>query len=89
MLVLYYWSISDEHGSGNRPSPGIIAIHDDICIYSHTPEDHDQHLLMLIQTVALPGIVFNSSKCHIRQPQITFYGAMFTVKGMWPDPSKI
>ena len=24
--------------------PGIITIHDDICIYSHTPKEHDQHL---------------------------------------------
>ena len=21
--------------------PGLIAIHDDICIYGHTPEEHD------------------------------------------------
>ena len=25
----------------------------------------------------------------IRQPQIAFYGAVFTAQGMWPDPSKI
>ena len=35
------------------------------------------------------GIVFNSAKCHIRQPQIAFYGAVFTGEGMWPDPSEI
>ena len=35
------------------------------------------------------GIVFNSAKCHIRQPQIAFYGAVFTGQGMQPDPSKI
>ena len=28
-------------------------------------------------------------QCQIRQPQITFYSAVFTAKGMWPDPSKI
>ena len=35
------------------------------------------------------GIVFNSAKCHLRQPQIAFYGAVFTAQGMWPNPSKI
>ena len=35
------------------------------------------------------GIVFNSTKCHIRQPQIAFYGAVFTGQGMQLDPSKI
>ena len=24
--------------------PGIIAIHDDICVFSHTPEEHGEHL---------------------------------------------
>ena len=30
--------------------PGIIAIHDDICIFGHTPEEHDEHLLCLMQS---------------------------------------
>ena len=43
--------------------PGIIAIHDYICIYSHTPKEHDWHLLQLMQTAKEHGIVFNSTKC--------------------------
>ena len=35
------------------------------------------------------GIVFNSTKCHIRQPQIAFYGAFFADQGMQPDPTKL
>ena len=69
--------------------PGIIAIHDDICIYSHCPEEHDQHLLQLMQTPKEHSIVFNNTMCWIRQPQIAFYGAVFTAQGMWPDPAKI
>ena len=34
-------------------------------------------------------LVFNSHKCSIRQPQITFDGAIFTAQGMKPDPVKI
>ena len=69
--------------------PSIIAIHNNICVYGHTPEEHDWHLLKLMQTAAQHSIVFNSSKYQIRQLQVTFCGAMFTAKGMWPDPSKI
>ena len=69
--------------------PGIIAIHDDICMFGHTPEEHDEHLLCLMESAKIHGIVFNSTKCHIRQPQIAFYGAVFTGQGMLPDPSKI
>ena len=66
----------------------IIAIHD-TCIYGCTPEDHDQHLLQLMQIAKEHGIVFNSSKCQISQPQTAFYGDVFTAQGMQSDPTKI
>ena len=69
--------------------PSIITIHDDTCMFGHTPEEHDEHLLCLMESAKTHGIVFNSTKCHIRQPQIAFYGAVFTGQGMWLDPSKI
>ena len=69
--------------------PSIITIHDNICVFSHTPEEHDENLLCLMQSAKDYGIVFNSAKCHIRQPQITFYGAVFTAQGIWLDPFKI
>ena len=69
--------------------PSIITIHDDICMLGCTLEEHDEHLLCLMQPAKTHGVVFNSAKCHIRQPQIAFYGAVFTGQGMRPDPSKI
>ena len=65
--------------------PSIIAIHNDICVFGHTPKEHDEHLLCLMESAKTHGIVFNSAKCHIRQPQIAFYGAVFTGQGMWPQ----
>ena len=50
--------------------PSIITIHDDVCIYGHTPEKLDQHLLQLMKTAKQHGIVFNSFKCQIRQPRL-------------------
>ena len=67
----------------------IITIHDNICVFGSTPKEHDWHLLCLMQTAKEHGIVFNSAKCHIRQPQIAFCGTVFTAQGMWLDPSKI
>ena len=57
-------------------------------IQSH-PEEFDWQLLWLMQAAKEHGIMFNSTKFQIRQPQIAFYGAVFTAKGMWLDPSKI
>ena len=42
-----------------------------------------------METAKEHGIVFNSVKCQIRQPQIAFYGTVFTAQGMWRDPTKI
>ena len=67
---------------------GIIAIHDDICVYGKTQEQHNKNLLQLTKTAAKQGLVFNSNKCHISQPQITFYGNIFSAQGIKPDPMK-
>ena len=78
------------HGSNITDRlPGIIAIHDDICVFGATGEEHDTYLLHLMKTISKNGLVFNSHKCSIRQPQITFHGAIFTAQGMKPDPTKI
>ena len=42
-----------------------------------------------MKTAAKQGLVFNSNKCHISQPQITFYGTIFSAQGIKPDPMKI
>ena len=68
---------------------GIIVIHDYRYIFDRTPEEHDEHLLCLMQSAKTHGIMFNNAKCHIRQPQIAFYGGVFTGQGMQLDPAKI
>ena len=69
--------------------PGIITIHDNICVYGKTQEQHDKLLLQLMKTAAKQGLVFNSNKCHISQPEITFYGTIFSAQSIKPDPMKI
>ena len=68
---------------------GVIAIHDDICVYGKTREEHDERLIALMRRATDKGLVFNSKKCQIRQQSITFYGAIFSVDGISPDPKKI
>ena len=61
--------------------PGIIAIHDDMCIWEN--KGRTQHTLITANEDSIKnGLVFNSHKCSIRQPQITFYGAIFTTQEM-------
>ena len=69
--------------------PGVIAIHDDICVYGKTHEQHNRHLLQLLKTAKAKSLVFNSRNIHISQKQITFFGMIFSGQGMKPDPIKI
>ena len=69
--------------------PGIIAIHDDISVFGKDTAVHDYNLLQLMKTAQCHGLMFNSSKCAICKSQISFYGTIFTVQGMRPDPAKV
>ena len=60
--------------------PGIIDIHNDICVFGKTQE-HDKHLLQLLKTTSAKGLVFNSRKCQISKPQITFLAQSSQPKG--------
>ena len=42
-----------------------------------------------METTTEHGIAFNNAKCRIMQPQIAFYGAVFTAQDLQPDPAKI
>ena len=68
--------------------PSIIAIHDDICIFGHIPEEHDEHLLCMMETARNHGIIFNSAKCHIRQPQFVFMVQLTLPKACSQIPPK-
>ena len=69
--------------------PGIIDIHDDICVYGKDTAEHDRNLLQLMKTAEQQGLVFHSSKCAIHQSQISSYGTVLTVQGMKLDPAKV
>ena len=67
----------------------ILTIHYNICVFGCTSEEHDTHLIQLMQVATKNGLVFNSNKCKIRLSEISIYGAVFTSKCMKPNPSKV
>ena len=44
--------------------PGIIVIHNNICVYGKTREEHDTNLLKLMKTASKDGLVFKSQMQH-------------------------
>ena len=69
--------------------PGIVAIADDIIVYGIDEKDHDENLHKLMQRAQKKGLVFNSSKCKIKEDSIPFFGHIYSKKGVSPDPSKV
>ena len=55
--------------------PGVLTIHDNIFIYGKDDKDHDANLINLFNVAQKEGLVFNSTKCAIKQESVTFLEA--------------
>lgn len=68
---------------------GVCGIADDIVVYGKDENEHDQHLITFMETAKRHGLTLNSKKCAIKQPQVSFFGNVYTAHGIHPDPKKI
>ncbi|GFR92756.1 Pol polyprotein [Elysia marginata] len=68
--------------------PGTVGISHDVCVFGRTEKEHCKNLLNLMEVSRAKGLVFNSTKCAIKQPQISFYGLIWDKEGVHPDPAK-
>ena len=69
--------------------PGVLAIHDNVFLYGKDDKDHNANIINLFNIAQKERLVFNSSKCSIKQDSVTFFGGVFSAKGYSPDPEKI
>jgi hypothetical protein len=58
-----------------------FAYLDDILIFSHSLEEHEQHLRTLFNQLQQYGILINSSKCVFRASGVTFFGYKVCAEG--------
>ena len=68
---------------------GVVSIADDIVVHAATPEEHSQRLINLLNRARETGLVFNPAKCFISQPQVHFFGNIYSRNGVHPDPAKV
>ena len=52
---------------------GVTGTGDDVCVSGETNAEHDRNL-KLIERAREQGLVFNSTKCLIKQKSISFFG---------------
>ena len=69
-----------------NPTTNIIT--DDVMIHGSTDEEHDCHLLQVLNKCCEISLKLNPDKCEARQTSVKFYGNVVSTQGLKPDPKK-
>ena len=69
--------------------PGVINISDDIIIFGRTAAEHDRSLRAVISRLLECGLTLNKNKCELNKTTLTFFGHVFSEKGVGIDPDKV
>ena len=67
----------------------VIVFIDDILVYSKSPEEHQQHLKLVLQRLREKKLYAKFSKCNIWLEEIAFLGHIVKKEGVMVDPEKI
>lgn len=62
---------------------------DDILVFSKSAEEHKTHLRQLFDRLKRYGILINTTKCTLGQPEVTFLGYRVSGAGTKPLDSKV
>lgn len=69
--------------------PGVQNYLDDIIVYGHSKEEHDEHLQAVLQHLTNVGLQINSSKSSFGQKHILFLGHVISKEGLCPHPDQL
>ena len=66
-----------------------FAYLDDILVFSHSPDEHYNHLRTLFQRLEKFGLIVNVAKCQFGRTEIEFLGHRVTSDNISPLPEKV
>ena len=66
-----------------------VVFIDDILVYSGNPEEHSEHLRIVLQTLRERQLYAKLSKCQFWLDRVTFLGHVISIEGVSVDPQKI
>ena len=69
--------------------PGCKNISDDIIVFGVTTAEHDQNLYGVLTRLQQHNVCLNKDKCSFAKSEFTFYGHIFSSKGLRVNPEKI
>ena len=68
---------------------GVRCICDDILVYGRSQAEHDRNLLAVINRLLESGLTLNKGKCLLNQPELEWYGHVFSAEGLRIHPRRI
>ena len=72
-----------------RDIPGTINISDDVIVFGKIQAEHDKALQAVFERFSTAGLSLNKTKCEFNKNSLTFFGFIFSDKGISPDPRKV
>ena len=67
----------------------VIVFIDDILVYSHSREEHQEHLRVVLETLRAYKLFAKFSKCEFWLSSVSFLGHVISDEGISMDPKKI
>ena len=67
----------------------VIVLIDDILVYSCSPEEHAEHLRIVLQILRELQLYAKFSKCQFWLDKVAFLGHVISAEGVSVDPQKI
>ncbi|KAL0463318.1 UNVERIFIED_CONTAM: Retrovirus-related Pol polyprotein from transposon [Sesamum latifolium] len=67
---------------------GVVFI-DDILVYSPSEQEHEEHLMVVLQTLREKQLYAKLSKCEFWLKSVAFLGHIISEKGVTMDPKKV
>ena len=74
---------------GLNPAGGkdFVAVYiDDVLVFSHSLEDHLEHLRLVIRCLQEAGLKLNPHKCQFVRQEVEYLGHLITPEGLRPNP---
>ena len=67
---------------------GCEQIQDDLVVHGKG-EEHDRRLDAVLKRLREYNITLRREKCHFGQPEVLWFGNVYSCQGMSPDPAKV
>ena len=67
----------------------VVVFVDDILIYSHSEEEHEDHLRIVLQSLKEHQLYVKFSKCEFWLTEVKFLGHVMSASGVSVEPDKV